>query len=787
MQNREYLYYIDKTESLEKGIRRFPSIYIEGNAASGKSTAVTMFLKAHSEMPSCIFDFKDELKDCKKLLGKLSVIKERLQNENIWVVIENIPEHIDADIAEALSEAVNKISNDSCFIFVSREKPQKEFLELLWKNKMEIIPMEKLLFTEEEVRIISQQMGAGLDAVSVHAKTGGWPGCVRMLLYLSKINGNTTTIEELLNIYEMKSYVQNEMLSVLSDEEKSLLSHIAGCPWVNKKLAEEVWDIENVREKLDTLQRKGFLVFEGERQRWKIAPLLQRYISERLPVIGAENVWYENSGYIAEALWCVKKSGTVALYHEYMLKYYDKVYALGLISGDVLKWRDKTPQDCYLRGAYYYSVQKFEELGREISNLEKIKYKDLRTKEILLNLYYLNPQTSLVEWLHMLEEMHEGGKKFRMYHLLGNSVTYLCGLRDLSGLFACSKKEEKQKARLWKSAFGEVEWKCYQLARIDYCLDTGRENVLTEEEWSLLQEKVSMQELWQIRMAKLYLLCKLQRIQPEEMRIPRINELENSLYKENNPICAETAECIGKLYAPWCGAREKTAKWLRYTVMESTMAITEENYLMFYCHAKGYLFLNQFEHAEKILKKLVPYLQSYHRYRFLTEVFFQYAIVNWEKDLKGLAVKNAIESFLISISSRYVKFYMGYGARGRQVLEAYVEWQKNNAPEGWNHKKKYNYGDVLRMPVEDYLEVILRGAKKPGNMVWEEYIKERLTMMETIVLHDIGRGMSNAEICEELGLKLPTVKGHVYSIFKKLGVSSRVQAVVKGKELGVLE
>ena len=49
MQNREYLY-IDKTESLEEGIGRFPSIYIEGSAASGKTTAVKMLIKNHPEI-----------------------------------------------------------------------------------------------------------------------------------------------------------------------------------------------------------------------------------------------------------------------------------------------------------------------------------------------------------------------------------------------------------------------------------------------------------------------------------------------------------------------------------------------------------------------------------------------------------------------------------------------------------------------------------------------------------------------------------------------------------------
>ena len=46
------MYYIDKTECLEKGIVVFPSIYIMGASATGKSTLVEMFLKKHPEVKS---------------------------------------------------------------------------------------------------------------------------------------------------------------------------------------------------------------------------------------------------------------------------------------------------------------------------------------------------------------------------------------------------------------------------------------------------------------------------------------------------------------------------------------------------------------------------------------------------------------------------------------------------------------------------------------------------------------------------------------------------------------
>ena len=94
------------------------------------------------------------------------------------------------------------------------------------------------------------------------------------------------------------------------------------------------------------------------------------------------------------------------------------------------------------------------------------------------------------------------------------------------------------------------------------------------------------------------------------------------------------------------------------------------------------------------------------------------------------------------------------------------------------------------MPTEDYMEIILRNAKRETKS-YSEFSRqdtgEHLTMMETIILQDLSRGLKNAEICEEQNLKMSTVKSHIYSIYKKLGVNSRMQAVLKGKDLGIVK
>lgn len=54
----------------------------------------------------------------------------------------------------------------------------------------------------------------------------------------------------------------------------------------------------------------------------------------------------------------------------------------------------------------------------------------------------------------------------------------------------------------------------------------------------------------------------------------------------------------------------------------------------------------------------------------------------------------------------------------------------------------------------------------------------RLTDREREVAVALGRGMSNAEISAELGMSVPTVKGHVSRLLTKLELNNRVQVAL---------
>jgi serine/threonine protein kinase/WD40 repeat protein len=90
------------------------------------------------------------------------------------------------------------------------------------------------------------------------------------------------------------------------------------------------------------------------------------------------------------------------------------------------------------------------------------------------------------------------------------------------------------------------------------------------------------------------------------------------------------------------------------------------------------------------------------------------------------------------------------------------------------------YGDVLEMAAAFRKAIGLTVPAVGENIV------EELTLREQEVLRGILDGLSNREIANQLVITLSTVKWYVNQIYRKLGVRSRVQAIVRARELDLV-
>jgi len=93
-----------------------------------------------------------------------------------------------------------------------------------------------------------------------------------------------------------------------------------------------------------------------------------------------------------------------------------------------------------------------------------------------------------------------------------------------------------------------------------------------------------------------------------------------------------------------------------------------------------------------------------------------------------------------------------------------------------------NQGVMIPQPV---MSKLIDGLRQMGSSSAEASLVS-LTKTEIRVLALLGRGQSNKEIASRLECSVKTVKNHLNSIFQKLGVSNRTEAVVKGIDLGLI-
>ena len=784
---------IDKTEHIEEMLQDSLAACLSGMPGIGRKTAVRMLLEKHPEV-NAVFCSVEEIED-KSALGR------REEGRTNWYLVRKPEGCRYPESNEGFWNFIHSMPKEDRILTAVDGLIPESFLELVWDGVMAVAMPESFWFTEAETYRYLRECRSGLRYREVYYLTGGWAGCIAMMVRLEKQLSDRWTAWELGSRYEIRKYIQSQILDALPEEELRMLRERAAFPSLNEELVSILWENPD-RDLEERLFVRGAMVYMPDTNSWHIQPALRLAMEEYTSPELCEKAiaWYEEKNQIQNALTCCWYLHDRRRYTECLIRNYDQVPFLHY-ERKRYTWKDrKIPELLYLEW-----MERF--LGQDMGGMAEIRSQIRRlaeeasasgadkakVTEVCLNIAYTDPLLSTAEWMRLLEEQTEPGQRVRLYFMLGEAVSYLSGLRDLSELFACGKAERAAYRRLWEERLHPVNQMPYRLAELEYEFQTdgpmmkkagGRLDVLPE---------IRRNSPWQVRMGMMYLAYLITEEEERRENVQKyIRELAETLEQEENPVCRWNTRALYYLAEAKWGEKEGLMKWIRETGGDIE---NESGKTRFYMAAevKINLYLGNYGRAEDLLQILVPYFENNHSWRWLAESLFQRAILEKEKGETGQALKTVAESLAAAGPYRYVRIYTGYGRRGAELLEEYREWMDKTDSSGRQNKKKYKYGSVLKMPISDWVGYITRRAGRQKKYYLDLqaeqqniYRVEKLTVTEQMVLQYLEKGYSNAQISEAMNIKLPTVKTHIYNIFKKLGVKTRIQAVKKFRDSGRL-
>jgi len=190
--------------------------------------------------------------------------------------------------------------------------------------------------------------------------------------------------------------------------------------------------------------------------------------------------------------------------------------------------------------------------------------------------------------------------------------------------------------------------------------------------------------------------------------------------------------------------------------------------------ARAYLAQDEAKEALAVLEPLLEPAEAAGAFLHVIEVCALKALALHALGDTSTALAALERSLALAKPEGFVRVYLNEGASMATLLReaasrgVYAEYA-NKLLDGFS---VWEYGRVGKTP-------ILPHAPMPT-------LLDPLTPRERDVLHLISQGLSNKDIAEKLVIALNTVKRHTSSIYSKLDVKSRTQAVARARELDLL-
>ena len=176
---------------------------------------------------------------------------------------------------------------------------------------------------------------------------------------------------------------------------------------------------------------------------------------------------------------------------------------------------------------------------------------------------------------------------------------------------------------------------------------------------------------------------------------------------------------------------------------------------------------------------MVDYYASIHSTRVLIDVLVLQARVHVALRDESLALEKLAEALALAEPGGFIRPFLDQGPEMKDLLDRLV---KKNPMLQYAEKILVAFGGGKT----EFFGRREDDRNKPGASLPDNALIDPLTNREIEVLRKLAKGLSNKHIADSLFISTETVKKHLYTIYRKLDVKNRHQAIISSKSIGIL-
>lgn len=702
-------------------------------------------------------------------------------------------------------------------IVLSRNEPEGALAKLIVRELAVYIGTRDLAFNANEIAELFSQKEVRLTDAQINMLeqyTEGWAAGLIAASFSLREGGN---IEEALKSFSGKDrYIEkvlgNEVFSGWDDNVKEFLVNTSFLDKLSGPLCQRVTEKENSQELLKMLsENNGFVIpLDHENQWFRYHHLFREFLHERLEMKDAalqrrlfrrSGEWYLDNGFSQEAVDCFIKAREYETAFSVACDY--DIYMSLAQNGDYVlwrKWMDCMPEtlresNIQVCAAYSWICSMENEVDKAVVWADKAQACFERVKN----------------------KLSKEEKEYLEAHIAATYANAAIFQMDTAKLIACYKKACE--CNLYKPiVIGEMNPGEPSLLNTAYGF-RGKLNKIEEAYGSLVQdiprligdfsayfavalaecryEQGDLKAVYNTlvgNMGKItglknpgiivpcfIVLAKEKKAKGDVNGALRTIEAGKALLSRKNSVWYYFFEIFTASVYIATGMAEEAKKhfWIdRIGIYDDLSVSREFEYITF---ARYLILENRIDDALILLNRLEDSAQKGCRLRSRIEILCLIAKSCYLRGDAASAMAALHKALQFGKEAGYVRVFTDEGESMVQLLEKYRAWEKSNGEKDCTQYA----GNLLKLAKEDIrIKVAKTTPETPSS---DNGQKQLLSKREFEVLKLLFAGYSNQEIAESLFITVRTVKHHNARIFEKLGVKNRLEAIIRTRELKLID